>query len=91
MLEFDKAVDVSYKYAIENKNTLVIVTADHETGGAAIVSGDLEKQIVKINYSSDEHTSEMVPVFSIGPYSEKFKGVYDNTEIFNKLFEIVKE
>ena len=43
MLEFDKAVDVSYKYAIENKNTLVIVTADHETGGAAIVGGDLEE------------------------------------------------
>ena len=55
------------------------------------VDKPLDVKIVKINYSSDEHTSEMVPVFSIGPYSEKFKGVYDNTEIFNKLFEIVKE
>ena len=91
MLEFDEAIDISYKYAEESKNTLVVVTADHETGGAAIVSGNLEESVVKINYSSEDHTSEMVPVFSIGPYSENFKGVYDNTEIFNKLFEIVKQ
>ena len=73
------------------RNTLVVVTADHETGGAAIVGGDLEESKVKINYSSEEHTSEMVPVFSLGPHSEKFNGIYDNTEIFNKLFEIVRQ
>ena len=91
MIEFDKAVDVSFKFAEKSRNTLVVVTADHETGGAAIVGGDLEESKVKINYSSEEHTSEMVPVFSLGPHSEKFNGIYDNTEIFNKLFEIVRQ
>jgi len=27
----------------------------------------------------------MVPVFSYGPNSQLFKGIYENTEIFKKL------
>jgi alkaline phosphatase len=33
----------------------------------------------------------MVPIFSLGPYSSLFKGVYDNTEIFDKLEAIIKK
>ena len=71
--------------------TLVIVTADHETGGASIIDGDLEKSIVKTEYSSENHTAEMVPVYSYGYNSSNFTGVYDNTEIFDKLKSIIEK
>mgnify|MGYP003309840594 FL=1 len=91
MLEFDAAVESSYNFAEKNKNTLVVVTADHETGGASIVDGSLEESITKTEYSSDEHTAEMVPVYSFGYNSSYFTGVYDNTEIFDKLRAIIEK
>jgi alkaline phosphatase len=40
VLELDKAVAVGKKFAEENRDTLVVTTADHETGGMAIESLD---------------------------------------------------
>ena len=37
VIEFDRAVQVAKDYATANPDTLVIVTADHETGGASII------------------------------------------------------
>ena len=37
VIEFDRAVQVAKDFATVNPDTLVIVTADHETGGAAII------------------------------------------------------
>ena len=78
-------------FSRKNKNTLVVVTADHETGGASIVDGNLEESITKTEYSSDKHTAEMVPVYSFGYNSSFFTGVYDNTEIFDKLKTIIEK
>ncbi len=89
MLEFDAAIESSYNFAEKNKNTLVVVTADHETGGASIIDGSLKESFVKTEYSSENHTAEMVPVYSFGSNSSYFTGVYDNTEIFDKLKAIV--
>ena len=91
MLEFDKTIETVFNFADKDKNTLVVITADHETGGAAIVDGNLEESFVKIKYVSGDHTATMVPIFSLGPYSSLFKGVYDNTEIFDKLEAIIKK
>jgi Alkaline phosphatase len=91
MLEFDSAIKSSYDYADNNKNTLVVVTGDHETGGASIIDGDVEESIVKTEYSSENHTAEMVPVYSYGYNSSNFTGVYDNTEIFDKLKSIIEK
>ena len=91
MLEFDRAIKSSYDFVDNNKNTLVVVTADHETGGASIIDGDVEKSIVKTEYSSENHTAEMVPVYSYGYNSSNFTGVYDNTEIFDKLKSIIEK
>ncbi len=91
MLEFDKTIETVFNFADKDKNTLVVITADHETGGAAIVDGNLEESSVKIKYVSGDHTATMVPIFSLGPYSSLFKGVYDNTEIFDKLEAIIKK
>ena len=85
-LDFDKAVGVALDFAKEDGHTLVIITGDHETGGVTITDGDKEAHKVKLNFSTKDHTAVMVPVYAYGRGSEKFIGIYDNTDIFKKIF-----
>jgi len=62
----------------------VRVTADHETGGLTIKEGSKLKK-VKPNFAYGRHTGVMVPVFAYGPGSEKFTGIFDNTELYRKM------
>jgi alkaline phosphatase len=84
-LDFDKAVGVALDFAQNDGHTLVVVTADHETGGVTITGGDLLTHNVKLNFSTKDHTAVMVPVYAFGPGAEKFTGIYDNTEVFQKI------
>jgi alkaline phosphatase len=85
--DFDKAIGEALKFAEQDGNTLVIVTADHETGGFAVKSGSSEKGEVKGQFTSKGHTATMVPVFAYGPGADKFRGIYENTDIFHKMLE----
>ena len=89
-IEFDKAIGVALKFVKENPNTLLVVTADHETGGLGITSKNVERLNSKVRFSTKGHTASMVPVFSIGVGSKEFSGIYDNTEIFNKMMLQIK-
>jgi len=84
MLDFDKAIAEVLKFAEQDGETLVIVTADHETGGYAInpksKMGDL-----KTAFTSDYHTADIIPVFAYGPGAELFGGIYENTAIYQKI------
>mgnify|MGYP001276519171 CR=1 FL=1 len=73
----------------KNENTLVIVTADHETGGMSITKGNIKTFKFNAVFSTLGHTATMVPVFSFGPFSEKFSGIYENTSIFDKMIESI--
>jgi len=83
--EFDKTIETVFDFAKKDGNTLVIVTADHETGGLTLKGGDFENATVKGDFSTEGHSAEMVPVFSYGPYSKLFSGIYENTSIFEKM------
>jgi len=87
MLDFDRTIGKVIEFAKKDGNTLVIITADHETGGMGINDGDLEKGKVKAGYTTGGHTGVMVPVFAYGPGSENFRGIYENTGIFYKMME----
>jgi len=87
MLDFDKAVGKALDFAADNGETLVIVTADHETGGMALTGGDFEKGLVKAEYPTGGHTGIMVPVFAYGPGAEHFTGIMDNTDLYKKMNE----
>ncbi len=87
--DFDGAIDVAFEFAKKDQNTLVIVTADHETGGMGINKGSIRTFKFEAQYTTLGHTATMVPVFSYGPSSEKFSGIYDNTEIFQKMVESI--
>ncbi len=83
-LDFDQAVGEALRFADKTKNTLVIVTADHETGGLGIAGGDGDGT-VRADFLSVDHTGILVPIFAYGPQAENFGGVFDNTEIFGKI------
>lgn len=90
MMDFDKAIGAAMKFADEDGHTLVIVTADHETGGLSLLDGNFSKGYVEGHFSTNDHTSVMVPVFAYGPHSLDFRGVYENTEIFAKIIALLQ-
>ncbi len=90
VLDFDQAVGEAMKFIDQNGETLLIITADHETGGLTLLDGNISKGYVHGNFSTNDHTAVMVPVFSYGPGSENFKGVYQNTEINRMIAELLK-
>lgn len=88
MLEFDQAVGRVLDFAERDGETLVIVTADHETGGYAINYGSTHDSIVPA-FTSDYHTADLIPVFAKGPGASNFSGIYENTEIFHKMISLL--
>lgn len=84
MIEFDKAIGMVLEFAKKDGETLVIVTADHETGGYAINPGSTMDSIIA-GFTSDYHTGSLIPVFAFGPGAELFAGIYENTAIHTKM------
>jgi alkaline phosphatase len=89
-VDFDNAVKAALDFAVLDGNTLVIVTADHETGGLTLTGGGIDSGEVKAEFSTGGHTSVMVPVFAYGPGAVHFTGVYENTAIFYKMKSLLK-
>jgi len=89
--EFNTTIHRVLEFAKANGNTLVIVTADHETGGLTLSGGSVQRGISKGTFSTEGHSATMVPVFSYGPRAELFKGIYENTAIFDKMLESVSK
>ncbi|KFF25033.1 alkaline phosphatase [Chryseobacterium vrystaatense] len=87
LLDFDHVVGKAMKFADENKETLVIVVGDHETGGLTLLDGSLKDGWVFGNFSTNDHTSIPSSVFAYGPNSQEFTGLFENTEVFNKILE----
>jgi alkaline phosphatase len=81
MLDLDEAIGVALDFAAKNKETLIVVTADHETGGFSIENGDFSTHVVNGDFTVTDHTGVMVPVFAFGPGAELFKGFHRNTDI----------
>jgi alkaline phosphatase len=86
-IDFDRAVGIALDFAEKDGKTLVIITADHETGGVTLVGGNLKRSTVKLSFSTKDHTADIIPVFAYGPGSERFIGIYENTDIFHKIRE----
>ncbi len=84
MIDFDRAIGAVLDFAEQDGETLVIVTADHETGGFAIQPGSTMDSLVTA-FTSDYHTADLIPVFAYGPGAELFGGIYENTAIYNKM------
>ena len=88
--DFDRTVGKVFEWAAKDGETLVVVTADHETGGLTLVDGDLQKGEIKCKFSTGSHSGVMVPVYAFGPGAEHFTGLYENTAIFDKIATLLK-
>ena len=86
-MDFDKAIAKALDFAEKDGNTLVIVTADHETGGFALSGNedDKTKNVVDPKFITKNHTATMVPVYSFGPGSADLGGIYENTWIYQVM------
>lgn len=84
MIDFDNAIGSILDFAERDGETLVIVTADHETGGYAINPGSRMDSIAGA-FTSGYHTAALIPVFAYGPGSNLFGGIYENTSIYDKM------
>lgn len=89
VLDLDKAVGKALDFAAKDGNTLVIVTADHETGGMTINDGSFETGMVKGAFTSTGHTGVMVPIFAYGPGASEFIGIMENTDIYTKIKKLL--
>ena len=81
VLDFDRAIKVALDFAERNGETLVVITADHETGGMTIMNGSYADSAVVAQFNTGGHTGTMVPIYSYGPQCAKFTGIMENTEI----------
>lgn len=96
MLDFEKSIAVALAFAEKDSNTLVVVTADHETGGFTLGAKQDEEtgygdyRNIGPSFATGTHSATLIPVFAFGPGAEAFKGMYQNTGIFHKMAALVK-
>lgn len=89
-LDFDSTIATVIDWAKKDGETLVIVTADHETGGLSLIGYDKKNQKSAMHFSTGHHSGIPVPVFAFGPGSKEFAGVYENTEIYYKILRLLQ-
>ncbi|HOU13689.1 MAG TPA: alkaline phosphatase [Anaerolineae bacterium] len=81
VLEFDHAVEIAYTWAMSRTDTLIIVTADHETGGLQVIANNGVGQFPTVTWTSTAHTAAAVPVYAWGVNADLATQVADNTDI----------
>lgn len=94
MRDFEKCVAAAMDFADQNPGTLVVVCADHETGGLALASNKADFKLsesgINYTYGTRGHSGTMVPIYLYGTGAERINGVMDNTDLAKRLMEILK-
>ena len=90
VIDLDDAIGVAKDFADKNKQTLIVVTADHETGGLALLNGDMKNHQVAGSFiETGNHTGIMVPIFSYGAGARYFSGTHENTFFFYQFINLI--
>ncbi|MEG1621829.1 MAG: alkaline phosphatase [Alistipes sp.] len=93
MRDFDQAVAAAMDFADAHPGTLVVVTADHETGGLTMPSNQqdftLSESGVDYRFGTKSHSGTLVPVYLYGAGAEQINGIMDNTELSKKLMKLL--
>ncbi len=89
IFDFDKGVGDVLQFAAKNKETLVVILSDHETGGLTLTGGDKTTGEVRVHFSTGNHSGVMIPVYAYGPGAEQFTGIMENTDIFHKIKKLL--
>lgn len=93
MRDFEQAIAVAMDFADTHPGTLVVVTADHETGGLTLPSGKddftLPESGVRTEFSTGGHSATIVPVYLYGTGADRIRGLMDNTDLAKQLKAII--
>ena len=90
LFDFDKVIGAVLEWAEKDGHTLVVVTADHNTGGLTLLKGSIEDREVKVHFSTKGHDGIVVPVFAYGPGAEAFAGFFENGDIGQIVRKLLK-
>lgn len=93
MKEFNRTLQNMIDYVNNHPETLLVVTADHETGGTGVYYNGHNpgnEGPLKLRFSTSGHTGTVVPVFAYGPGAEAFGGIMKNTDIPKKIESLMK-
>jgi alkaline phosphatase len=88
-LLFDQAVKTAVDFALKDRRTLVLVTADHETGGLTVNGWDPKTRLLDVEWSTKGHTGVPVPLYALGPRAELFQGEIDNTDVPKRIAAVL--
>ena len=84
-LAFAEAVESVMAWARHRSDTLVIVTADHETGGLKVIADRGPGQLPDVAWGGTGHTGVRVPVYAWGVGADAVPDIMDNTEIYDLM------
>jgi alkaline phosphatase len=87
-VEFSRSVKAALEWAKGRGDTLIVVTADHETGGLKVFTNNGKGELPDVSWSTGKHTAADVPVYATGPGAQSFAERIDNTDIFYKIMEV---
>ena len=90
LADFELMLHAVLDFAERDGHTLVVVTADHETGGVTLPDGNIEQGVNEVRFLWGDHTGCMVPVFAYGPGAQIFSGIQENTDIPAKIRKLMK-
>jgi alkaline phosphatase len=93
MKEFDTTLKILVDYVNKHPETLLVVTADHETGGTNVgykSHAVNQPEGLKMTFSTKGHSGTVVPIFAYGAGAEKFAGIFKNYEIPGIIEELIK-
>ncbi len=81
--EFSDSVQAALNWAAGRDDTLIIVTADHESGGLTAVSNNGANNDPGGLWKTTGHSLEDVPVYAWGKGAGAVSGFMKNTDLFN--------
>ena len=80
LLDFDRTLGDVLQWAAADGHTLVVMTADHNTGSLTLQDGNLEEGRIGVFFASESHNGIAVPFYAWGPGSASFTGIRENDE-----------
>jgi len=89
MASLNELINYVLDYQNDHPDVLVVLTADHECGGVAVHDGNNEN--LDIQFTSDYHSANFVPIWATGPGAEVFDSFMDNTEIGKQLISFITD
>lgn len=94
MQEFNRTLRQMIEYVNQHPETLLVVTADHETGGTGVYyNGNTpgNEGPLKLKFSTSGHTGTVVPIFAYGAGAENFAGVMKNVDVPAKIDALIRK